>query len=607
MSRFAYAWAALAALAAGSAWAQLGGPPAPDPAAILAEAKAASGGAAWDALRSQHSKVSILTGPITGSAERWSEFTTGRSTIVYTIGPVAGAAGFDGKSAWTQDESGKSQVETGEAPRELALNAAYRDRLAFWYPDRAAAHIAYKERAEADGAFFHVIRITPEGGRPFELWINTETKLIERLVEREAQATRTEVYMDMRDVQGVKVPFRVRASRGEGRRDEVVTVDTMEFNAPLDGVRFAQPAPPAPDFAFPPGRTLVEAPLEAAGGHVFVKVMLNGRGPVRMLLDSSGHNVLSVRAAALAGARTDASGVGTTRVDRIELSGLVLERQAFAIVDLDEFLARVEGMSDIGGVLGYEVFTRMPVKLDYGHSRAVLYDPAKFRYAGSGVRVPLVESPQGALTQGEVDGVSGLFEIDTGSRGSLTLGRAFAEEHGLADKYGAGVEAVYGASVAGPVRAALARAKSLVIGEVLVNDPVTAVPIADGGRLSATDASGIVGNGILSKFDVTFDVPGNAIYFEKNASYAKPDVYDRAGMWIERGERGFEVVDVVAGGPAAAAGIKPGDVIVAIDGKPWNAVALAAVRSELRGAAGREVRLRLAGGAARVIKLRDLI
>jgi hypothetical protein len=163
---------------------------------------------------------------ITGSAERWSEFATGRSALVYTIGPVSGAAGLRRQDAWSQDASGKSQSRA-DAAREIAVNAAYRDRLAFWYPERAPARIAYKERAEADGAWFDVVRITPEGGRPFELWINTETRLIERMVEREAQATRTELYSDVRDVSGVKVPFRVRASRGDGGRDEFITVDLM--------------------------------------------------------------------------------------------------------------------------------------------------------------------------------------------------------------------------------------------------------------------------------------------------------------------------------------------------------------------------------------------
>ena len=110
--------AAFAAFAACAAHAQIGGAPTPDPAVVLNQAKSASGGAAWDALRTQHSKVSMLTGAITGSAERWSELATGRSALVYTIGPVSGAAGFDGKTAWSQDASGKSQAEADDTARE---------------------------------------------------------------------------------------------------------------------------------------------------------------------------------------------------------------------------------------------------------------------------------------------------------------------------------------------------------------------------------------------------------------------------------------------------------------------------------------------------------
>ena len=63
-------------------------------------------------------------------------------------------------------------------------------------------------------------------------------------VEHEAIATRTEIYMDWRDVQGVKIPFRVRASRGDPKADEIVVIERIEFDGPLAGVTFARPAPP---------------------------------------------------------------------------------------------------------------------------------------------------------------------------------------------------------------------------------------------------------------------------------------------------------------------------------------------------------------------------
>jgi hypothetical protein len=139
---------------------------------------------------------------------------------------------------------GQTQVTDVDSDAQLAANAAYRDKLSFWFPARHPATITYKGRSPADGADFDVVGITPKGGREFELWVNVETKMIERLVEHEAIATRTEIYMDWRDVQGVKIPFRVRATRSKA--DEIVVIEQIEFDGPLAGVTFSRPATPTP-------------------------------------------------------------------------------------------------------------------------------------------------------------------------------------------------------------------------------------------------------------------------------------------------------------------------------------------------------------------------
>jgi C-terminal processing protease CtpA/Prc len=53
-------------------------------------------------------------------------------------------------------------------------------------------------------------------------------------------------------------------------------------------------------------------------------------------------------------------------------------------------------------------------------------------------------------------------------------------------------------------------------------------------------------------------------------------------MWINSSAEGFEVLDVFANGPAAAAGLRVGDKIVAVDGKPWRQVSLPALRERFR-------------------------
>jgi hypothetical protein len=213
----------------------------PDPVAILAAAKAASGGAAWNDVAVQHTLVALMAGGFSGEAERWSEIATGRSLMRFSLGPIAGTMGYDGAVAWSQDPSGSTRVGSDKTEAELAANAAYRDQLAFWFPARHAAAIVYKRRATVDGAEFDVVGVTPDGGREFEMWIDAETKLIGRLVEREAQGLRTEVYSDWKDVRGVKIPFRVRVLRADPKADEIVVIERIEFDGPLAGINFAKP------------------------------------------------------------------------------------------------------------------------------------------------------------------------------------------------------------------------------------------------------------------------------------------------------------------------------------------------------------------------------
>lgn len=594
--------------------AQIGGPPPPNPRDILQQAKEASGGKAWDALRNQHSTVTIQAAGLAGAAERWSETTSGRSRLNFSIGPVKGAGGFDGQNAWTQDETGVSRAETDPGMRELAINAAFRDRLAFWYPDRGSALVSYKERTSADGADFDVIRITPEGGRPFELWINVETKLIERLVEREAQAMRTEIYMDLREVQGVKIPYRVRATREDPRQDEVFVVEAMQFNRPLTDVTFTQPPPPQPDFAFPAGLATVSVPIDIVDGHLFVRVRIDGKGALRMLLDTSSINVLLPDVAralklqpvpALPG-RGDGS-VGVVRAGRMDIGGIVIDKPVFATFDLKDFLRRVEGVDDVAGVIGFEVLKRMPVTIDYAASKLTLHDPATFRFAGRATGVPLTFRGTMPQVKGRLDGIDGVFDIGTGARGSLTLGVPIVRSNNLATKYRAQLEVIAGATPKGPVRGLLARADELEIGGVAVGKPVAVLVTAPDAEPGAEADAGSIGYGVLRRFTPTFDYGRSVVYLEPAAAMADVDTFERAGLWLERGPKGFTVVHVVAAGPAAAAGLKPGDVVTAINGRAAGAKTLGAARASLRGAAGLKVRLQVGAAGERTLILRDLI
>jgi membrane-associated protease RseP (regulator of RpoE activity) len=159
----------------------------------------------------------------------------------------------------------------------------------------------------------------------------------------------------------------------------------------------------------------------------------------------------------------------------------------------------------------------------------------------------------------------------------------FVEKHNLKSKYAPPVEGVTGWGVGGPARSMVARAGSMRLGSVKVDAPVMHLSLQKHGAFVSPYVAGNIGAGVLKRFYVTFDYMHQEMVLAPNRSASEPDVFDRAGMWINLDKRGgFEVVDVYRGSAAAQAGLKKGDRIVAVDGRPATDIGLPELRLELR-------------------------
>jgi C-terminal processing protease CtpA/Prc len=88
---------------------------------------------------------------------------------------------------------------------------------------------------------------------------------------------------------------------------------------------------------------------------------------------------------------------------------------------------------------------------------------------------------------------------------------------------------------------------------------------------------------------------------ESRTLQAYPDQLAGVGIVVKTGPTGHVVSRVIEGGPAADAGVRPGDRIVAVDGATTDGQSLARVVESLRGEEGSEVVLRLAGGRGDVV------
>jgi hypothetical protein len=371
-------------------------------------------------------------------------------------------------------------------------------------------------------------------------------------------------------------------------------------------------------------KTEFTLPFDLVDNRVFVEVRLNSRGPFHFLLDTGAGGVtVSVDVAQQLGLHVGDAGEGqgvgekTVHAGQAQIAQLQIGELAFAdvetnVLDLSD-APQVFGTKPFDGIIGLPVFERMVVKHDYVNRLLTFTAPDKFEYAGAGVIVRFERPRQIPVVAASLDGVAGNFGVDTGARSSLLLYGPFCAQNNLQEKYGAKLEGVTGWGVGGPVRSLLARAGTLQLGAVTVRDLVIRLSAQKAGLTTTAAMAGLIGPDVLAQFDVTFDYSRTRIIFEKNKNYGRRDSYDRAGIWMGQAPDGkhFTVVDVIAGGPGADAGVKPGDQILAINGENTANLILPEERETIRReAVGNKLTLLLESGGKRrtaVVALKDLV
>lgn len=537
---------------------------------VLARAKKACGGAAWGRVTHVHSKGVLETGGMKGTLEELDCVTDGRNLARYDLGTVKGGSGYDGTTGWTEDGTGDVRLEPVEHP---GVENYWRMR-AFWFPGRCKAtfqHLGLREER------YHVLAITPEGAtRPFELWVDGQTWLPDRLVKTEGAERETTFFQDYRDVSGVKLPFRITTPKKDPSLVSRTQYTAITVNEPLPAKAFARPVRTLSDWGLDGGVDRTAVPLEFIGDHLFVMATLNGKGPFRFFLDTGGVNVLTPTAAKALGLESRGSleghGVGEaaetfglTQVDRVQVGAAWMKEQRFLIIPSLEGIGKMMGL-EVSGVMGYELLRRFVAQVDYGQRRLTLIRPEGWRYTGKGVSLPFTFNGHHPRVKGELDGMAGLFDIDTGSGATLDVYAPFAKLHDLKGKAAKVVTTVTGHGAGGVVTGDVIRAHELRLGGAVQKNPIVALSSTQSGAFADETAAGNVGQGFLSRFDLTIDYRSQMIHLEPNANQDKPDHWSMTGLRIDVADRGL-VEQVLAGSPASEAGLLAGDRLLAIDGE----------------------------------------
>jgi hypothetical protein len=577
---------------------------------ILDAYKTATGGSAWDDKVTMSGEAAIAGYGLTGTGLTVFDLKNGRSKTEYMMGPAGGANGFDGINSWEKDMSGTVTLQQGGDAQVLAINEAYRISGKWWRADRGGAEIVNDGEKTEGGATYEVLTITPKGGKPFDAWFDAKTHLLAKTVEKQGSQTATITMSDYRPVDGVMVPYKQVIDSGVGEKYlQTVTVTKVTFLGPQPDETYAPPKVTVADFSIAGGAARTEIPIQLVNNHIYGQAKVNGKGPYTFIFDTGGNNIVTPPLAKELGLKTEGSLPGTgvgegvmeggfTHIDQLDVGGASLTNQLFVVFPLDT-LANIEGVP-LPGMVGYEVFRRFVTRVDYGAHTLTLIDPKHFDPKDAGTPVKFTFNGHVPEVTGTFEGLPAKFDIDTGARSELTLNKPFAEKNGLRASHPKGVDAVDGWGVGGPSTGYVSRGKAMTLGSVAVDNIVVKMANQTKGAFSGSDYSGNVGGGILKRFVVTFDYGNQTMYLKPlPGPVADTGTFDRAGMWINVGDGGFKIVDVTKGGPAEAAGLKAGDVITEVDGKPAAEIHLYDLRQRLRNdAAGTAVTFTMKDGSS---------
>jgi hypothetical protein len=327
-------------------------------------------------------------------------------------------------------------------------------------------------------------------------------------------------------------------------------------------------------------------PLRLRSNKPFVPVSVSRSAPLWFILDSGnrGNSILAREAAdrlglALAGDQDAQVGAGAGASVRLatakdplflEALGETLSVGEPVVMSLGH-VARLEGQR-VDGLLGFDFLSRHAVTLDYARSEIRLTDPAAYAPPPGAIVVPLELDTgwpiaAGSLTTADGRSLPCRFLVDTGVRFTVAMFRPFSARHGLK---GTITDAVIGYGVGGASRGDLARVGKLALGGFVVDRPVAVFSRDTTGIFALDGPDGILGGELLKRARTTFDYAHARMVLEPYPNAEAAFEFDMSGLFLEAEPPAFtdiRVLAVNAGTPAAAAGLRAGDRVVAIDGK----------------------------------------
>jgi len=338
---------------------------------------------------------------------------------------------------------------------------------------------------------------------------------------------------------------------------------------------------------------IAEVPYEGDFELIFVQVGVDNAPPRTFLLDSGADQTLIDAAAAKElGLAVDTGGASAQPGGEIQIAharNVTFHVGAAAHTVDDVWVTPLAGLHRFvgrrfDGLLGHAFLERFVTKVSYSTHRLAMYEPATFNYRGSGASVPVEIKDREAFVTVTLDTgakqVPARLKLDTGSLDTMGLNGSFVQAQQLFPADQPRVPAP-GVAIGGGTQGFLTRIPAITIGPYHLGPLV----IGYSAETSRTGDAGTLGADVLRRFDVTFDYAHHRLLLEPNPTERQPFAPDASGLFGATAEDDFHrcvILNVMPGSAGAAAGLRPGDEITAVDGTPFATYGLPALYRRLR-------------------------
>lgn len=581
---------------------------------LLAQSRAALGGSALDRVKLLELQSKTTAFGLPGTNLQWMQIGGILFAERDANPPIDQSDGYDGKETWTRDTSGMVWVDGSTLGRSIEITNAFVADYALWSAGRGGATVAWGGTKSVSGRAYDTLEITaPQSSLPFTLYFDRATHLPVRFVQAAGPSVTTTVYSKYRPVHGLMVAYAVHSDSAGNPTDTTIVRAVANPGGGL--AHFAKPASNVHDFSIANGATETTIPFHLGENHVYLTVMLDGKGPYRFIFDTGGENVIDPAVAKEVGASGSGSaqgeGVGAqtqddtfTKIAAMQIGDATVKNQLFGIAPTRAGFGVSAGQR-VDGVIGFEVLARFITTFDYAKNVVVLQMPGTTQPAPGSDIVPFVFN--GTLVQFPcgIDGIASQCTLDTGARNSLSFYGPFVTDHPRIVPATTTQLGVIGFGWGGPAYGRLGRLKELTIGSFALTNVVADFTAQQAGALATPFVAANVGGNILKKFALRLDYTKQTIALVPNATVSAPDDFERSGLFLISKGGKIVVFDARPGTASALAGIVKGDTIDTIDGKPTAAMSLEDVRAAFDAPSGTVVHLGLTGkdGAQRTIAL----